>query len=140
MGGPSLQGAPLLTSLSRACVLVGSGHSLADLLQPQHSSRVSCHLAKLQEREKKKRQDPKLVSLSHHKPSGRTKVQADSGAVGKAFSAPYFLWSPWMAARHRRLFSSSAFRVLSIDSAWPQGSLWLSYSQYPVPPNRLLSC
>lgn len=50
---------PLLspfTSLSCAGVLVGSDHSLADLLQPQHSSRIPCHL------ENWERQDPRLIS------------------------------------------------------------------------------
>lgn len=32
------------TPLSRVCVLVGSGHFLTDLFQPQHSSRISCPL------------------------------------------------------------------------------------------------
>lgn len=39
-----LPSAWLFTSLSCVCVLIGSGHSLADLLQPQYSPGISCHL------------------------------------------------------------------------------------------------
>lgn len=136
--------AGLLTSLSRVCVLVGSGHSLADLLQPQHSSRISRFLANCKRGKKDKTPPTGISGLLQAQWRNQSTSRHWCNREGFLCSlppAPWIrtLWLPWMAARHLRLFSYSAVRDLSVDSTWPQGPLRHSHPQYPVPSNRFIA-